>query len=85
MHKLISKLRLCNQTFIKADTIEKILCTFHPNMRVLQQQYRNAKYLKYSELMYTLLEVEEHAELLMENHQIHPTGTMTVPEAHANT
>lgn len=84
MHKLISKLRFYNQEVTEADMIEKILCTLHPNMRILQRQYHNAKYLKYSKLMHNLLEVGKHAELLMENHQIRLTGTMVALEAYAN-
>jgi hypothetical protein len=53
-------------------------------MRILQQQYRQQKYKKYSELIYTLLQAEKHDELLMENHNARPTGVMPIPEAHAN-
>ena len=85
VHKVNSKLRFCNQAISEEDLIEKTLCTFHPSMRVLQQQYRQQKYKKYSELIYTLLQAEKHDELLMKNHQTRPTGSMPLPEAHANT
>ena len=84
MHKLVCKLRFCNQKITDEDMIDKTLGTFHPNMRVLQQQYRHTKYTKYSELINTLLEAEKHDELLMKNHNSRPTGTLGVPEAHAN-
>ena len=84
VHKINSKLRFCNQQVSDADLIEKTLCTFHPSMRILQQQYRQQKYTKYSELIYTLLQAEKHDELLMKNHNVCPTGAMPIPEAHAN-
>ena len=84
VHKINSKLRFCNQQVSDADLIEKTLCTFHPSMRILQQQYRQQKYTKYSELIYTLLQAEKHDELLMKNHNARPTGAMPIPEAHAN-
>ncbi|XP_071678850.1 uncharacterized protein [Lolium perenne] len=84
VHKINSKLRFCNKQVSDEDLIEKTLCTFHPSMRILQQQYRQQKYTKYSELIYTLLQAEKHDELLMENHNARPTGAMPIPEAHAN-
>jgi hypothetical protein len=84
VHKVNSKLRFCNKQVSDEDLIEKTLCTFHPSMRILQQQYRQHKYTKYSELIYTLLQAEKHDELLMKNHNARPTGAMPIPEAHAN-
>jgi hypothetical protein len=43
-------MRLCGQKITDADMIEKTLSTFHPGNIVLQQQYKNSKYQKYSEL-----------------------------------
>jgi hypothetical protein len=39
--------------------IEKTLSTFHPGNIVLQQQYRNSKYQKYSELSEVLSVAEQ--------------------------
>jgi hypothetical protein len=68
VHKVNSKLRFCDKQVSDSDLIEKTLCTFHPSMRILQQQYHQQKYTKYSELIYTLLQAEKHDELLMKNH-----------------
>jgi len=64
--------------------IEKTLSTFHPGNIVLQQQYRNSKYTKYSELSEVLSVAEQQNEVLMNNHSARPTGSIVVPEAHAN-
>jgi hypothetical protein len=64
--------------------IEKTLSTFHPGNIVLQQQYRNSKYPKYSELSEVLSLAEQQNEVLMNNHSARPTGSLAVPEAHAN-
>jgi hypothetical protein len=50
LHKIMTQLRLCGQKITDASMIEKTLSTFHPDNIVLQQQYRNSKYQKYSEL-----------------------------------
>jgi hypothetical protein len=84
VHKVNSKLRFCNKQVSDENLIEKTLCTFHPSMRILQQQYRQHKYMKYSELIYTLLQAKKHDELLMKNHNARPTGAMPIPKAHAN-
>ena len=84
LHKLVNKLRLCGQKITDADMIEKTLSTFHADNIVLQQQYRNSKYLKYSELSEVLSVAEQMNEVLMNNHTARPTGSMAVPEAHAN-
>jgi phosphoribosyl-AMP cyclohydrolase len=63
--------------------IEKTLSTFHPGNIVLQQQYRNSKYQKYSELSEVLFVDEQQNEVLMSNHSARPTGSIVVPEAHA--
>jgi hypothetical protein len=63
--------------------IEKTLCTFHPGNIVLQQQYRNSKYQKYSELSEVLFVVEQQNEVLMSNRFAWPTSSVVVPKAHA--
>jgi hypothetical protein len=64
--------------------IEKTLSTFHPGNIVLQQQYRNSKYPKYSELSEVLSLAEQQNEVLMNNHSARPTSSLAMPEAHAN-
>lgn len=84
LHKLVSRLSLCGQKITDMDMIEKTLSTFHPGNMVLQQQYRNSKYTKYSELIEVLMVAEQQNQVLMDNHSAHPTGSLAVPEAHAN-
>lgn len=84
LHRIISQLRLCGLKIPDAEMIEKTLSTFHPNNIVLQQQYRNSKYPKYSDLISVLLVAERQNEVLLKNHSARPTGSMAVPEAHAN-
>lgn len=59
LHKLVSRLSLCGQKITDMDMIEKTLSTFHPGNMVLQQQYRNSKYTKYSELIEVLMVAEQ--------------------------
>jgi hypothetical protein len=84
LHRIVTKMRLCGQKITDADMIEKTLSTFHPGNIVLQQQYRNSKYHKYSELSEVLSATEQQNEVLMSNHSARPTGSIDVPEAHAN-
>jgi hypothetical protein len=84
LHRIVTKMRLCGQKITDGDMIEKTLSTFHPGNIVLQQQYRNSKYQKYSELSELLSVVEQQNEVLMSNHSTRPTGSMAVPEAHAS-
>ena len=48
---------------------------------VLQQQYRACQYTKYFHLIACLLVAEKNNELLMKNHQVHPTGTKPIFKA----
>ncbi|CAD6203613.1 unnamed protein product [Miscanthus lutarioriparius] len=77
-------LRFCDQVVTELDMIEKTLETFHPTNMVLQQQYRNNKYMKYCDLINVLLAVEAQNELLMKNFHMRPVGTQAHPEAHAS-
>ncbi|KAG2702542.1 hypothetical protein I3760_06G094900 [Carya illinoinensis] len=47
---------------------------------LLQQQYRERKFKKYSELISCLLLAEQNNELLLRNHQSRPTGSISFPE-----
>ena len=84
LHRIVTKMRLCDQKITDVDMIEKTLSTFHPGNIVLQQQYRNSKYTKYFELSEVLSVAEQQNEVLMNNHSVRPTGSMAVPEAHTN-
>lgn len=82
MHRIVSKLRFCNQVVIDEDMIEKTLDTFHPKNSMMQEQYREAKYTKYSKLIQSLLNAEVHSKLLMTNFNNRPVGSQPIPEAH---
>jgi hypothetical protein len=55
--------------------LEKTYTTFHVSNVLLQQQYRERKFTRYSELISCLLVAEQNNELLMKNHQSRPTGS----------
>src|SRR6266508_3824603 len=84
IHKICSKLRFCDQPVSDEDLIEKTLSTFLPANRLLQQQYRNEKYTKYSALIHDLAQAEKQDKLLTKNHQMRPPGTAPLPEVHFN-
>ena len=44
---------------------------FHASNVLLQQQYRERRFIKYSKLISYLLVAEQNNELLMRNHQSH--------------
>ena len=61
--------------------LEKTLTTFHASNVILQQQYREKGFQKYSELILCLLVADQHNALLMKNHEARPTGAAPLPEA----
>ncbi|XP_070035985.1 uncharacterized protein [Nicotiana tomentosiformis] len=61
--------------------LEKTLSTFHTSNIVLQQQYREKGFKKYSELISCILVVEQHNALLIKNHKAPLTGSAPFPEA----
>ena len=79
--RITSQLKLCGETINDEDMLEKTLTTFHASNVILQQQYREKKIQKYSELISCLLVAEQHNALLMRNHEARPTGTAPLPEA----
>ncbi|CAM8981626.1 unnamed protein product [Rhodiola kirilowii] len=62
--------------------LEKTFSTFHASNVTLQQQYRVRGFQRYSELIACLLIAEKNNELLIKNHQSHPTGSRTFFEVH---
>jgi hypothetical protein len=48
---------------------------------LLQQQYRERNFTRYSELISCLLVAEQNNELLIKNHQFCPTGFIPFPKA----
>lgn len=83
LFKIVSRLKLCGEHLTDADLLEKTYSTFHASNIVLQQQYRERRFQKYSELISCLLLAESNNELLMKNHQTHPTGSTPFPEINA--
>ncbi|KAK9668759.1 hypothetical protein RND81_13G084400 [Saponaria officinalis] len=63
------------------DMLEKTYSTFHANNVVLQTQYREKGFKKYSELISCLLVAEQNNELLMKNYESRHTGSTPFPEA----
>ncbi|XP_047270527.1 uncharacterized protein LOC124885127 [Capsicum annuum] len=60
--------------------IEKTLSTLHASNVLLQQQYREKGFKKYSELSSHLLVAEQNNDLLMKNHELRPTGSTPFSE-----
>ncbi|XP_074290133.1 uncharacterized protein LOC141616875 [Silene latifolia] len=63
------------------DMLEKTYSTFHANNIVLQTQYREKGFKKYSELISCLLVAEQNNELLMKNHESRPLCSTPLPKA----
>ncbi|KAK9733288.1 hypothetical protein RND81_04G057500 [Saponaria officinalis] len=80
LYQIVSRLRLCGETVTKSDLLEKTYSTFHASNMVLQQQYRERQFKIYFDLISCLLVSEKNNELLMQNHQTHPTGSSPIPE-----
>lgn len=81
MFRITSQLKLCGEKISDAEMLEKTYSTFHANNVVLQTQYREKGFTKYSELISCLLVAEQNNELLMKNHESRPTGSSPFPEA----
>ncbi|XP_019241411.1 PREDICTED: uncharacterized protein LOC109221382 [Nicotiana attenuata] len=80
MFRIISQLKLYDDNITDHDMLEKTFTTFHALNMLLQQQYREMGFKKYSELISHLLVVEQHNELLMKNHESRPTSSCPFPE-----
>ncbi|XP_073137986.1 uncharacterized protein [Henckelia pumila] len=80
LFRISSQLKLCGEKITDDDLLKKTYSTFHASNVLLQQQYREKGFKKYSELISCLLVAEQNNELLMKNHEIHPTGANPFPE-----
>ncbi|KAK5812063.1 hypothetical protein PVK06_027460 [Gossypium arboreum] len=78
--KISSHLKLCRENITDEDLLEKTFLTFHATNVLLQQQYREKGFKRYSELISCLLVAEQNNELLMKNYGIRPTGSAPFPE-----
>ena len=83
LFKISSQLKLCGENITNEDMLEKTFTTFHASNVLLQQQYRERRFTKYSELIACLLMDENNNELLLQNYQSRPTGSKAFPEANA--
>jgi hypothetical protein len=83
MFSITSELKLYGENITDEGMLEKIFSTFHVSNLLLQQQYREHSFKKYSKLISYLLIAEQNNELLMKNHQSRPTGFSSFPEANA--
>ena len=77
-------MELCKVKVLKAKILEKTFSTFHASNIILQQQYMQRNFTKYSELISILLTTEKTNELLLKNRDRRATGSVAVLEAHAN-
>ncbi|KAK8349283.1 hypothetical protein V6Z12_A06G132100 [Gossypium hirsutum] len=84
MFRITSQLNLCREKITDAEMLEKTYSTFHANNVVLQTQYYEKGFQKYFELISCLLVAEQNNELLMKNHELHPTGSAPFPEANVS-
>ncbi|XP_070019390.1 uncharacterized protein [Nicotiana sylvestris] len=80
MFRITSKLKLCRDNISDYDILEKTFTIFHASNMVLQQQYREKGFTKYSQLISLLLVAEQNNELLMRNHENRPIGSTPLPK-----
>ena len=80
MFRITSQLKLSGEMVSEIDMIEKTFSTFHASNMLLQQQYREKGFNKYSELISHLLVAEQNNDLLLKNHENRPTESEPLPE-----
>ena len=67
LFKISSQLKLCEEKITDENMLEKTYTTFHASNVLLQQQYQERKFTKYSELISCLIVAEQNNELLLKN------------------
>ena len=67
LFKISSQLKLYEEKITDENMLEKTYTTFHASNVLLQQQYRECKFTKYSELISCLIVAEQNNELLLKN------------------
>ncbi|XP_070017995.1 uncharacterized protein [Nicotiana sylvestris] len=77
---ITSKLKLRGDNISDYDMFEKMFTTFHASNMVLQQQYQEKGFTKYSQLISLLLVAKRNNEFLMKNHENRPTGSTPLPK-----
>ena len=82
--RIRSLLKFCGEELMETDLLEKTFSTFPASCLVLQQQYRERRFTRFSELITTLLLAEKNNNLLLRNDQTRPIGTRAIPLPEAN-
>jgi len=83
MFRITSLLLLCGEKVTEEEMLEKTFSTFHASNVLLQQQYHEKGFKKYSELISCFLVAEQNNELLMKNHETRPSGSNPPSEVNA--
>ncbi|XP_070031701.1 uncharacterized protein [Nicotiana tomentosiformis] len=78
--KITSKLKVCGDSITDYDILEKMFTTFHASNMILQQQYREKGFKKYSKLISFLFVAERNNDLLMRNYENRPTRSTPLSE-----
>jgi hypothetical protein len=83
--KITSQLKLCGEKVTDEDMLKMTFFTFHASNVLLQRQYREKRFKKYSDLISCLLVAEQNNELLMKNHKIRLTSTVAKHDHYGQT
>ena len=77
-------LQYCGDQLSDNDLLEKTYTTFSSSDNLLQKQYRQSKFIKFSMLITLLLLDEKNSLILIRNNNSHPTGSKAISLAEAN-
>lgn len=77
-------LQYCGEQLTDKDLLEKTYTTFPSSDNLLQKQYRQSKFTKFSELITQLLLDEKNSLILMRNNDTRPAGSKAIPMPEAN-
>ena len=83
LYRIASMLKYCEHPVTDAEMIELTLSTFHPSNIILQQQYRERNFKRYSDLSVVLSLAEQHNDLVWKNHNMRPIGSQAIRETHS--
>ncbi|CAH9128304.1 unnamed protein product [Cuscuta epithymum] len=75
MFQIRSKLKLSGQKITDVEMLEKTFYTMHLSSMLLQHQYREKGFQKYSDLISFLLVAEQNNDMLMKSHNFRPSGS----------
>ncbi|XP_048494388.1 uncharacterized protein LOC125494712 [Beta vulgaris subsp. vulgaris] len=81
--RITSQLKLCGELVSKRAMIEKTLSTVHANNVVQQEQYRERRCQKFSDLIAIFLVEEQNNQILLSIHNQRPAGTSVAVETNA--